>query len=997
MSRRRWLWCVAALLAGVAGGPWCARVDAAGVTPARARVLLEQGNGRFARGRPVRPNSNIARVRETGVAGQSPIATIVACSDARLVVESIFDQGVGDLYVVRSLGNVVGEDARASVEYGVSRLRTPLVVVLGDSKCGAVTGAILGGKARESCASAAAAIDPAVATAKQLWPLAQGLDLVPHAVKENVLLQMAALLRRSESVREGVREGTLALVGGVYDVDTGRVTLIGTHPDERALLEMALEVVPEVVPREVREREPVIEAKPEPKDNPPEVIVPEAPVAIATAPEPVVVERVIERVVEVPARDNGDRATLIPWPILVPVPMVRAENDRAGDGLNSTEPVATDSPRVTTSVETGAIAISPELGMAAEKESRSNAWRDATVALVGGLAGVGFAAWILRRRKREAVALGVMERSIGEPDRTPDNSMPEACGPRDSSPVAAVQIWVGEIGDVSSTVNVIVPREPMTMTSLVGETEAMESVTTDAAETSAISTERTPLAFAVMDEIEDECASVSTLGIAGPVMGEFAAHRKVDVGSDGDHRQTNNTCDVPLSIEEEASGVMEAGTIDGEIVPVASGHGFVALEDEPTDEPRSPGDDQGDIPIESIVERVIARIGSMAVECGVETPAEMDERVGSVEPVPFEPIAPVVELPPAQEPDTPCAADVFVGSWNEENERDEAALESRLDDVAHVVGEIVEWLDEAGVVRGDSNERDCASFDDAAAVDNAPAAVDEATVDVTPTEATAEVFAAIEMGIEPTEFERGMISSGDLGGNSLDAVVPRDADEAETPDTIDAGAIDMVPVFSASTGVHPNGQRPDPATDSTTQGRSSDSEHEDARASEELPPGVEPLLEVEPALDHARKAAEISAASHGRRVQPIRVLESSVPERSRGTSTVDAESQTDGAVGGDTGALLRSLERLADQSNLLALNAAIEAARAGEHGRGFGVVASEMRRLATQATQTTRSLGAMLKKPATGEGGTPRDTSAEPGADSERTRLHGARGGNVAR
>ncbi len=993
MSRRRWLWCVAALLAGLAGGPWCARVDAAGVTPARARVLLEQGNGRFARGRPVRPNSNIARVRETGVAGQSPIATIVACSDARLVVESIFDQGVGDLYVVRSLGNVVGEDARASVEYGVSRLHTPLVVVLGDSKCGAVTGAILGWKARETCASAAAAIDPAVATAKQLWPREQGLDLVPHAVKENVLLQMAVLLRRSESVREGVREGTLALVGGVYDVDTGRVTLIGAHPDERAMLEMALEVVPEVMPRVVFEREPVIEATSEPKDDPPEVVVPEAPVAVTTTPEPVIVERVIERVVEVPAGDHGDRATLIPWPIVVPVPMVRAENERVGFGLRSTESQADDEPRVKEPIEASAPAPTPEAGRAEHQEASGNAWRDATVAFVGGLAGVGFAAWILRRRKREAVALGVMERSIGEPDRTPDSSMPEACGPRDSSRVAAVQIWVGDIGDVSSTVNVIVPSERMAMTSSVAETETEESVATDAAETSASATERTPLAFAVLDEIEDECASVSALGIAGPVMGEFAAHRDVDMAGDGDQRLTSNTGDVPPSIEDEASGVMSSGTIDGEIVPVAGGLGFMAYEDVSTDEQVSPTDEHGGISMESIVERVVARLGSMAVRGDVPNPAEASGVGRTTESVATERAKADEATPGTLESDLPHVGVEFDRQLDQEIERDEAALESRLDDVAHVVGEIVEWLDEAGVVRYDTNEHDCASFDDAAAVDDAPAATDEAT----PTEAPSEVFAAIEMGIEPAELERGLVTSGDLGGIAADAVVPRDVDDARTPDTTDAGAIDTVPVFPALTGVHANEQHPDPVTDSTTQGRSADRVHVDARASGELPPGVERSSEDEPALDRARKAAETSAASHGRQVQPIRVLDSSVPERSHDSSTDVDESHIGGNVGGDTGALLRSLERLADQSNLLALNAAIEAARAGEHGRGFGVVASEMRRLATQATQTTRSLGAMLKKPATVEGGTPRGTSAEPGADLERTRLHGVRGRTVPR
>src|SRR6478735_1907906 len=109
-------------------------------TPGDAFDLLMAGNQRFVSGAPEHPNQDATRRTEIAPS-QQPFAVVFGCSDSRLAAEIIFDRGLGDLFVVRTAGHVLGAEALGSIEYGVALLDCPLVVVLGHDSCGAVTAA----------------------------------------------------------------------------------------------------------------------------------------------------------------------------------------------------------------------------------------------------------------------------------------------------------------------------------------------------------------------------------------------------------------------------------------------------------------------------------------------------------------------------------------------------------------------------------------------------------------------------------------------------------------------------------------------------------------------------------------------------------------------------------------------------------------------------------------------------------------------------------------
>ncbi len=196
---------------------------------------LREGNARFVAGKAQNPHSGMDRVTETG-AGQKPFVTILSCSDSRLPLERIFDQGVGDIFVVRVAGNVSDTDEIGSAEYAAGHLNTPLLVVMGHSKCGAVTAVATGAQVHGSIPGLIDNIIPAVETAKKKHPGVTGKELVPFAIEENVYQSIADTLTKSAEIRELVGQGKLTVVGAVYDVDTGKVAWLGQHPNQSALM-----------------------------------------------------------------------------------------------------------------------------------------------------------------------------------------------------------------------------------------------------------------------------------------------------------------------------------------------------------------------------------------------------------------------------------------------------------------------------------------------------------------------------------------------------------------------------------------------------------------------------------------------------------------------------------------------------------------------------------------------------------------------------------------
>lgn len=181
---------------------------------------LLDGNKRYVSGNLKHPRQGERR-RKQVVKGQSPFAVIVGCSDSRIPPEIIFDQGLGDLFVIRVAGNIVDDVAMGSVEYAVDHLGTTLVVVLGHGSCGAVTACAQGGEAHGHIASIMTAIKPAVAQAQSL----EG-HLVDNAIRVNVNL-MAEKIRSTGPILPGyIGEGKVTVVGAYYNIETGAVEVI---------------------------------------------------------------------------------------------------------------------------------------------------------------------------------------------------------------------------------------------------------------------------------------------------------------------------------------------------------------------------------------------------------------------------------------------------------------------------------------------------------------------------------------------------------------------------------------------------------------------------------------------------------------------------------------------------------------------------------------------------------------------------------------------------
>ena len=182
------------------------------------------------------PNQNTKRRVDTAVKGQHPFAVVLSCADSRVPVEVLFDRGIGDIFVVRDAGNIATITDIGSIEYAVDHLETPLVVVLGHSKCGAVTAAVEGGEAPPNIKAIVDFIAPAVATAKNAAPDKSGEALVPAAITANVWQSMSDIYKDSPMMREKVKEGKIKLLGATYDIKTGKVNWMGPHPQQSQLV-----------------------------------------------------------------------------------------------------------------------------------------------------------------------------------------------------------------------------------------------------------------------------------------------------------------------------------------------------------------------------------------------------------------------------------------------------------------------------------------------------------------------------------------------------------------------------------------------------------------------------------------------------------------------------------------------------------------------------------------------------------------------------------------
>lgn len=194
-----------------------------GLTPTQALSQLMAGNARFVAGSLSWPNQTPAR-RASLTSGQAPYATILGCADSRIPPEIVFDAGLGDLFVVRVAGNAPNSEIIGSIEYAVSSLQSPLVIVLGHSACGAV------GAAVDRFVNGASL--PAGHLASLIYDLAPAVeqvqaepgDLVDNAVTRNVQLAVRTLSTQSSVLSSAVAGGTLVIAGARYDLASGSVT-----------------------------------------------------------------------------------------------------------------------------------------------------------------------------------------------------------------------------------------------------------------------------------------------------------------------------------------------------------------------------------------------------------------------------------------------------------------------------------------------------------------------------------------------------------------------------------------------------------------------------------------------------------------------------------------------------------------------------------------------------------------------------------------------------
>ena len=216
-----------ALVAAVTGGAfWSIPSDQAiaaslePLSPDAALKRLMDGNQRFVQQKSQHPDQSPTRMKEVARA-QHPFATVLSCADSRVAPEILFDEGIGDLFDVRVAGNIVIPEVLGSIEYAAAILGTPLLMVLGHERCGAVTAAVQGEPLPGHMGSFVKAIEPAISRTK-----GKSGDSVDNAVIANVQYQIEQLKQSSDILSGRSQDGTLKIVGGRYDLDTGTVTLI---------------------------------------------------------------------------------------------------------------------------------------------------------------------------------------------------------------------------------------------------------------------------------------------------------------------------------------------------------------------------------------------------------------------------------------------------------------------------------------------------------------------------------------------------------------------------------------------------------------------------------------------------------------------------------------------------------------------------------------------------------------------------------------------------
>ena len=190
-----------------------------GISPERAIEMLKEGNQRFLENKEIQRDLH-TQVKETS-GGQHPYAVVLSCIDSRVPVELAFDQGIGDIFSARVAGNIINEDVLGSIEYACGVAGSKAILVLGHTKCGAVTAACKGVELGNITALLSK-VKPAI---KEVQDLTGGIE-VEEVTKSNVNQSIKEITEKSSLLADLVNEGKVKIVGAVYHVEDGTVTFL---------------------------------------------------------------------------------------------------------------------------------------------------------------------------------------------------------------------------------------------------------------------------------------------------------------------------------------------------------------------------------------------------------------------------------------------------------------------------------------------------------------------------------------------------------------------------------------------------------------------------------------------------------------------------------------------------------------------------------------------------------------------------------------------------
>lgn len=198
-----------------------ASAEFTGVDPAIALATLQEGHQRFLSGHSIHPHISRERLTEVAAA-QHPIAAVLGCADSRVPLELLFDAGLGDLFVVRNAGNTPFTAAIGSLEYAVAHLGVRLLLVLGHERCGAVSAALDFSSHLTPC------LGQVVGQIRMQLIGAQATDDLDAACRANVMRSAQNLVNASVLITDRVRQGSLRVETGYYDLDSGEVAWLGS-------------------------------------------------------------------------------------------------------------------------------------------------------------------------------------------------------------------------------------------------------------------------------------------------------------------------------------------------------------------------------------------------------------------------------------------------------------------------------------------------------------------------------------------------------------------------------------------------------------------------------------------------------------------------------------------------------------------------------------------------------------------------------------------------